>query len=120
MKRYPENNNTPREQPVFNYRLSQARMTVENTFGRFKGRFKRFSKHVDMEVSSLVDIVLLSCILHNVCEAQKNECLPHWVDQEFNQQLHAPEGRDVADAEDIREALAAYFVSPEGRLLQQE
>ena len=124
MKRYPENNNTPREQRVFNYRLSRARMTVENTFGRFKGRFKRFSKRVDMEVSSLVDVVLSSCILHNVCEAQKNECLPHWVDQEFNQQLHAPEGRDVdldiADAEDIREALAAYFVSPEGRLLQQE
>lgn len=126
MKRYPENNDTPREQRVFNYRLSRARMTVENTFGRFKGRFKRFSKRVDMEVPSLVNVVLSSCILHNVCEAQKNEFLPHWVDQEFNQQLHVPQGRDIdvgvdiADAEDIREALAAYFVSPEGLLPQQE
>ena len=124
MKRYPENNDTPRVQRVFNYRLSRARMTVENTFGRFKGRFKRFSKRVDMEVSSLVNVVLSSCILHNICEAQNNEFLPDWVNQQCHEQL--PEGREVdinvniADAEDIREALAAYFVSPQGVLPHQE
>ena len=77
---YPENNDTPKEQCVFNYWPSRARMTVENTFGRLKGRFKRFSKRVDMEVSSL----------------------------------------DQDDAEDTREALAAYFVLPEGVLQHQE
>ncbi|CAH3046001.1 unnamed protein product, partial [Porites lobata] len=44
LKAYPENVNTPQSQRVFNYRLSRARMTVENTFGRWKGRFRRFSK----------------------------------------------------------------------------
>ena len=120
MKRYPENNDTPREQRVFNYRLSRARMTVENTFGRFKGRFKRFSKRVDMEVSSLVNVVLSSCILHNVCEGQKNEFLPHWVDQELNEQPQLQEDRDVDvnqdDAEDIREALAAKLFAPPGMI----
>jgi hypothetical protein len=33
MKGYPRNNNAPSSQRVFNYRLSRARMTVENTFG---------------------------------------------------------------------------------------
>lgn len=73
-----------------------------------------------MEVHSLADLVLWSCILHTVCEAQKNEFLLHWVDQQFNQQVHVPKGWsidvdvDIANAEDIREALAAYFVSSGG------
>ena len=41
LKGYPENVNTPRIQRCFNYRLSRTRMTVENTFGRWKGRFSR-------------------------------------------------------------------------------
>ena len=40
IKGYPENSNTPRIQRRFNYHLSGARMTVENTFVRsFKTKF---------------------------------------------------------------------------------
>ena len=57
-------------------------MTVENTFGRWKGRFTRFSKRVDMEVSTLVSVTHASCILHNLCELQKNDFLPLWRENE--------------------------------------
>ena len=63
VKGYPENQNTPKWQCNFSYRLSRARMTVENTFGRWKGRFL---KRVDMAVSSATYLVAASCILHNI------------------------------------------------------
>ena len=43
---FPENQNTPRKHRRFNYRLSRPRMTVEDTFGRWKGRFPRFSERI--------------------------------------------------------------------------
>jgi hypothetical protein len=67
---------------VFNYRLSRAILTVENTFGKWKGRFIRFRNCVDMEVPALVNVVLASCILHNIFEIQNNDFLPQWEEPE--------------------------------------
>jgi hypothetical protein len=58
--------------------LVVQRMTVENIFGGWKGRFTRFSKRLDMKVASVVDVVRVSCVLHNRCELQKNEFMPNW------------------------------------------
>ena len=66
MKGYPGNQSTAYWQRHFNYRLSRARMTVENTFGRWKGRFRRFLKRVDMDVDALTYIVVALCIIHNM------------------------------------------------------
>ena len=51
--------------------MSQARMTVENMFQRLK----RFSKHIDMEISLLVTAL---CILHNIGEAWGNDFFPEY------------------------------------------
>ena len=114
LKGYPNDKNAPRRERIFNYRLSRARVTVENTFGRWKGRFIRFSKRVDMEVSSLVNVTYASCILHNVCELQKNEYLPFWNENEVVPEVVADEIDEdnlPHDANDIRETLANYFTS---------
>ncbi|CAB4043569.1 Hypothetical predicted protein [Paramuricea clavata] len=101
-----------RKQRVFNYRLSHARMTVENTFGKWKGRFIRFIKRVDMEVKNLVIIVLASCILHNICEVQNNNFLPQWEENVNLQELAVPTDDVVEeDGEDIREILTEFFMS---------
>lgn len=112
MKPYPETGNTPRIERLFNYRLSRARMTAENTFGRWKGRFIRFTKRVDMEASSLSTIVAASCILHNICEVQNNVFLPHWELEQVQEQPVVPiDHENVRDAVDIRACLAEYFMT---------
>ncbi|XP_068719211.1 uncharacterized protein [Montipora capricornis] len=117
LKAYPENPNTPQSQRVFNYRLCRARMTVENTFGRWKGRFRRFSKRIDMEVPGVVNLTAASCVLHNMCELQKNEFLEDWMDgtTALLQPQSPPnelEGGD--DATDIRSAFKTIFMSQDG------
>ena len=111
LKGYPLKGVLTRKQRVFNYRISRARMTVENTFGKWKGRFIRFSKRVDMNVKNLVILVLASCILHNICEVQNNNFLPQW-EENVDQELVVPTSDVIEDdGEDIREILADYFDS---------
>ena len=84
-------------------------MTVENTFGRWKGRFIRFRKCVDMEVPPLVNVVLASCILHNIFN---NDFLPQWEEPERPEEaVGGIDNTDIveADAHDICEALADHF-----------
>ena len=87
-------------------------MTVENTFGRWKSRFIRFGKRVDMEVKNIVTAVLVSCILHNICEAQNNNFLPQWQNDDVHDVAMPVEDiqeREEADGLDIRAILAEYF-----------
>jgi hypothetical protein len=112
MKGFDAKGDLSRKERLFNYRLSRARMTVENTFGRWKGRFIRFGKRVDMEVQNVVTVVLASCILHNICESQNNNFLPQWQNE-----VAVPADDDVEDIQeseetdglDIRAILADYF-----------
>ena len=110
MKGFSKKDNQPRKEILFNYRLSRVRMTVENTFGRWKGGFRRFSKCVDMEVRTLNNVVLASCILHNICEIRNNEFLPQWEEFERAEEVMVVADNVVqADTNDIRNALADYF-----------
>ena len=123
MKAFPENVNTPNWQRHFNYRLSRARMTVENTFGRWKGRFRRFSKRVDMVVQSVTYLVAASCILHNICELRRDDFFQEWL--EVCNNIDQPEiiplpneavdRQHESDASIVRGTLAQYFRTVEGQ-----
>lgn len=117
LKPYPENNNTTPIKCRFNYCLSRGRMTIENTYGRWKGRFPRFLKRVDMGVTFLIPVTKASCILHNICEMQNNDFLPEWEERISSLEvLEEPEacGHNemvAGDAADKRETMAEYFFS---------
>ena len=119
LKSYPENVNSLRIQRRFNYRFSRARMTVENTW---KGRFPRFSKRLDMQVDGAVEVAAAACVIHNICEMRKEPYFVEWL-QGFEQ----PEEEVIQDGpidelcgSDVRDTLAAFFMSPQGQNLELE
>lgn len=46
----------------FDYKLASARITIENSFGRFKGRFRCFRRAMDVNVNTLSQVIL-SCFI---------------------------------------------------------
>lgn len=64
MKPFPGVNLSPMQR-AFNYRLSRARRTIENTFGVLTGRFRVLKRTIPLEPGKVEKIVLACCYLHN-------------------------------------------------------
>ena len=67
LKPYTNRTNLTAAQRMFNYRLSRARMTIESTFGRLKGRWPCLQKRLDVSVDfagTVVTAYVLSCITY--------------------------------------------------------
>ena len=47
MKAFPDTGNSSRQQKIFNYRLSKARVVVEHSYGKLKGRWRCLLKRLD-------------------------------------------------------------------------
>ncbi len=100
-------------QKIFNYKLSRARIVVENAFGRLKARWRRLLKRNDMSLSNIPTVVVACCILHNVCEVHGERFNDQWLESlsELPQPPTASHRDDTAtDApKEIRDALVHYF-----------
>ena len=116
MKPFPKHCLLTREQRHFNYCLSRARMTVENTFGRLKGRWRRILKRLDVTTNDVPLIVIACCVLHNICEIHHNEFNSEWLDSIESTQIPQPhstvsDNEPSENASEIRQALVHYFSS---------
>ena len=78
MKPYPRNGYTAEEE-YFNYRLSSARMVVENAFGRLKGRWRCLLKRHDGDIKYLNNTISACVTLHNICERHKERFDEQWL-----------------------------------------
>ena len=83
IKAYAETGSLSPQQRHFNYRQSRARMVVENSFGRLKGRWRCLLKRMDYYTITHTTDVIATCIsLHNICEMSGDMCDPQWMLQE--------------------------------------
>lgn len=115
MKPFPRGNgNADRER--YNNCLSTARMTVENVFGRLKGRWRCLLKRNDSEMENLIMIICACATLHNICEKHREEVPREWLDevQRAEEDFAQPGLRDMDIVYDtpapvIREAVTAWI-----------
>lgn len=111
MKPFADNAQTTTEQKVYNYHQSRALMTVENAFGRLKGRWRCLLKCLDCKLEN-VNKVVASCItLHNLCEKFGDACLPEWTQhgEPCSPSPMGHSGQDAPDATSIRNAIMQYI-----------
>lgn len=52
---------------TFNYKLSSARVIVENAFGFLKGRFRRLYFLNNLDLMLATKLIMMACVLHNIC-----------------------------------------------------
>ena len=62
MKSFPDCGRLTQEKRKFNYRLSKARVVVENAYGRLKGRWRVLMKRIDLRLEDVSDIVAACCL----------------------------------------------------------
>ena len=100
-------------QRAFNYRLSRARIVVENAFGRLKARWRRLMKQNDMDISHVPQVVTACCILHNMCEVHGDAFNDTWFEDSQLDQPHSPTPSTLptSQARAVRDSLVQYFLT---------
>ena len=58
----------------YGFRLSSARMVIECSFGRLKGRFGCLRRYMDVNLNNLAHVIHACFILHNFSEI-RNELI---------------------------------------------
>ena len=117
MKPFVHHGSITNEQRVYNFRHSRARMVVENTFGRLKGRWRCLIKRNDTSTDDVPLLILACCVLHNVCEVHKEEFNSAWLEDvteatnvESEDSNSAPQQTTQSPgAAAIRRALCSYI-----------
>lgn len=89
MRPYPGREGLSSEKKVFNYRLSRARRTIENTFGILAAQWRIYRKCTIAKVDTIEKMVKATVVLHNWLRKQdltRREIFitPDMVDRERN------------------------------------
>lgn len=131
---------------IFNYRLSRARRTIENTFGILAARWRIFRRPIHAGPDVVDKFVLAAMCLHNFLKTkndgqvsqQQKYCPPQFIDREtsegniiegeWRQQSQSDHIRPIGncgayramrDAYTMRDTLSSYFMTPAGEILWQ-
>lgn len=92
--------NLTRKQKNFNYRLSSARVKIENAFSFLKSRWANLQFINIYNVSKAVEISIVSCVLHNFCIINHDYWLPTSNCDNNDLQDHLDDLEDFIDNND--------------------
>ena len=126
----------PLQQGVFNYRLSRARRTIENSFGILVARWRIFLRPIIAHPDNVMKATLAACALHNFVKKSDNRYCPsgfadscdrdgvilpgEWRNDGQGAGLLPWTARDTRaqrkSAGQIRDTFAKYFMSPVGEV----
>nr|XP_021203270.2 putative nuclease HARBI1 [Bombyx mori] len=79
------------KQKIFNYRLSRARRTIENTFGVLVSKFRIFEKPIPVLPETVDKIIKTCCVLHNWLKTISSTYIDSGIDEEN------PETRELVE-----------------------
>ena len=125
-----------RQKRVYNYRLSRARLVVENAFGILAARWRIFYTAIDSKLETIDSIIKACCCLHNFLMARGSDYCPrifgdttssngriidgtwrHAVQSTWGQTLNRQGSNNSSSAAIvIRNNFSEFFYSSEGAL----
>lgn len=122
----------PKQEAIFNFRLSHARMCVENAFGILAQCWRIFNRRIPLSADNADNVIKAACCLHNyltedkeyenICadlNPQGNQCIDdRGVVCMYLPRLHGYRSSD--DAQTVRHIFKTYFNSPQGSVTWQE
>lgn len=115
MKAFPDTGSLSPSQRRFNYCLSKARVIVEHSYGKLKGRWRCLLKRLDVTCEDVPELVAACSVLHNVCEIHGDAFDEEWligVDEGTGDTTSSNSPSTMEEnalAVDIREALMSHF-----------
>ena len=123
--RGPGGTRMPRDQRIFNYRLSRARRIVENAFGILAQRFRFLNRRIALAPQNVDKVVKAACVLHNwLCETRDVPALYATLNPDGEPYLPAdgpvlplprlPGYHSAKKALKFRDVYKEYFNSPHG------
>uniref|UniRef100_A0A673LCF8 DDE Tnp4 domain-containing protein n=1 Tax=Sinocyclocheilus rhinocerous TaxID=307959 RepID=A0A673LCF8_9TELE len=123
MRPYPGANLTFKKR-IFNYRLSRARMVVENAFGILSAKRRIFLNRINMQPKNVDTLVIAACILHNfLIVPSENQRLLDEAEQLGRHMApvrHMGGNRASTEACNVREVFCTFFNSPKGSISWQD
>ena len=120
----------PESERIFNYRLSRARRTIENTFGITASRFRILRRPIVGSPQKITSVIKAVVVLHNFLMANESP-LPLDARIYFRNDLDEGQYEDrntclvsrrptraryPLSAKIVRENFKKYFMSPEGQV----
>lgn len=122
MRPYPGDNLDDRKRN-FNYRLSRARRTSENSFGILSQKFRIYNRRIQAYPENVDNVILATCLLHNFVKKYDRNSYnyaPQNVESRNEdstlQNLEFQGGNATSRAFRVRELFTEYFSSESGSL----